>query len=303
MAPKKRGAARVSRSRFVAWARRHPLGGFVALAYGISWTAWIVALLGGGMPLIVVGVFGPAVAAGLVTSWTGGSVRGWLRPLWHWRVPRRFYLYALALPSFLFAVMNLELALLGEDVGASRLGGEVPAYVGTFLLVAFLGGGQEEPGWRGFALDRFQARHSPVRATLLLGLVWGAWHLPLYGLGFVGPMMFAFYYTWLYNRTGSVLLCLLLHASFTPALDHLILVDDNLTVDAVIVLTMIAGAVGLTALTKGRLGFDDRAPTLAILGDLQRGHVMSDSQSPRGDAVSADVIAMRTTSSHTVAQT
>jgi membrane protease YdiL (CAAX protease family) len=249
--------------RFVDWVRRHPLGGFVLLAYVMSWTAWIGALLGGGLLLIVVGAFGPATAAGLVTHWTGGSVRGWLRPLWHWRVPGRFYLYALGLPALLFAVMNVELQLLGKDVELDRLGDALPAYVATLLFVAVLGGGQEEPGWRGFALDRFQARYSPVRATLLLGLIWATWHLPLYGLGFLGPMLFVFFYTWLYNRTGSVLLCLLLHGSFTPALDHLILVDDSATADAVIVATLIAGALALVALTKGRLGFDHRPPSLA----------------------------------------
>ena len=85
----------------------------------------------------------------------------------------RFYLYALGLPVLLFAVMNVELALLGEDVELARLGDVVPAYVATFVVVTLAGGGKEEPGWRGFALDRFQARHSPVVATLLLGVVWG----------------------------------------------------------------------------------------------------------------------------------
>lgn len=247
---------------FVDWVRRHPLGGFIVAAYTLSWTAWIPGLLGAGPVMIAVGGFGPAVAAGLVTRWTGGSVREWLRPLWHWRVPARFYLYALGLPVLLFAVMNAELALLGENVELARLGDAIPAYLATFVAVALVGGGQEEPGWRGFALDRYQARHSPVRATLLLGLVWGAWHLPLYGLAFLGPMLFVFFYTWLYNRTGSVLLCVLLHGSFTPALDHLILADDSTTVDLVIVLTMLAGAAALVALTRGRLGRSTgRAPT------------------------------------------
>ena len=250
------------RPRFVRWARRHPLAAFVALAYALSWSAWLVALLGGGLPMVVLGAFGPAVSAGLVTYWTGGSVREWLRPLARWRVPGRFYLYALGLPAALFTVINAELALLGHDVELGRLRDAIPAYVGTFLFVATLGGGQEEPGWRGFALDRFQARYSPIGATLLLGVVWGLWHLPLYGIGFVGPMMFVFFYTWLYNRSGSVLLCVLLHASFTPALDHLVLTDDSPTVDAVIVVTMLAGVLALIGLTKGRLGFDHRDSTL-----------------------------------------
>jgi uncharacterized protein len=254
--------ARTEAHPVVGWVRRHPLAAFIVLAYAFSWAWWVPALLGAGPMLIAIGGFGPAVAAGLVTHLTGGSVREWLRPLWHWRVPMRFYLYALGLPVLLFAVMNVELALLGEDVELARLGDVLPAYVATFVVVTLAGGGQEEPGWRGFALDRFQARHSPVVATLLLGVVWGAWHLPLYGLGFVGPIMFVFYYTWLYNRTGSVLLRVLLHGSFTPALDHLILVSDSPRVDLVIVATLLVGAAVLVALTRGRLGVDHRPPTL-----------------------------------------
>jgi membrane protease YdiL (CAAX protease family) len=240
------------------WVLRHPLSSYLLLAYVLSWSFWGIALIGGGMSLLVVGAFGPAVAAWLVTRWTGGSVREWLRPLLHWRVPLRFYAYALGLPAALFAAMNLILTLLGEPVEFSRLRDTLPTYLATFVFVALLGGGQEEPGWRGFALDRLQARHSPFVATLLLGLAWGFWHFPLYGLGFVGPLMFVFYYTWLYNRTGSLLLCVLLHGSFTPALDHLILVDDSPTVDAVILGTMLGGVLLLLALTRGRLGFDHR---------------------------------------------
>jgi membrane protease YdiL (CAAX protease family) len=217
-------------------------------------------VLGAGGPVVVVlfflGVLGPATAALLVGRVTGASIRDWARQIVKWRVPARYYLYAVGVPALLFAIVNIELALLGQDVDLGLLGERLPAYLGSFLLVLTIGGGFEEPGWRGFALPRLQQRHTPVRATLLLGLVWGLWHLPIYGLGFVGPMLFVFYYTWLYNRTGSVLLCILLHASFTPALDHLVLSEDNLRVDLAILLTLVAGAVALVALTKGRLGFE-----------------------------------------------
>jgi uncharacterized protein len=245
------------------WAARRPLLAFVVLAYAISWTLWLPGLLGfGGLAVQAAGAFGPAVAAALVTRWTGGSIRTWFRSLWRWRVPVRFYVYALGLPVALFGSMNAVLAVLGEPVHLDRAGAAAVSFAGTFVVVALVGGGQEEPGWRGFALDRFQARHSPLVATLLLGLVWGLWHLPLYGLGFVGPMMFVVFYTWLYNRTGSVLLCVVLHASFTPSLDHLVLVDDNFTVDLVILATMLVAALAMVVLTRGRLGFDHRPASM-----------------------------------------
>jgi membrane protease YdiL (CAAX protease family) len=193
-----------------------------------------------------------------VVHTTGGSaaLRGWARQIVRWRVSPRYYAYALGLPAALFAVVNLELALLGRDVDLTLLPDRLGAYAATFLLVATIGGGLEEPGWRGFALPRLLRDHSPVKATLLLGCIWAVWHLPLYGLAFVGPLLFVFFYTWLYNKTGSVLLCILLHASFTPALDHLVLGSDDLVADLSIVVTLVAGALALVALTRGRLGYD-----------------------------------------------
>lgn len=252
-----------------------PLLVYVLLAYGISWLLWAPAVLGvggaAGAVLLIAGAFGPAVAAGLVVHWSGGSVRGWLRPLLRWRVPARYWAYALGLPAALFLSVNGVLAVLGEQVHLDRLGAAAASWTGTFVVVALVGGGQEEPGWRGFALDRLQARHSPLAATALLGLIWGLWHLPLYGIGFVGPMLFVVFYTWLWNRTGSLLLCVVLHGAFTPSLEHLVLVDDSLVVDAAILGVLVAAAVALVALTRGRLGFDHRpVPVATRVADLGR---------------------------------
>ena len=248
------------RQRLRTWAAAHPVAAFAILAYVLSWTLWAPIVAGGGGPLVTalffLGALGPAGAALIVTRAIGAPVRPWARQIVKWRVPLRYYAYALGLPALLFALVNIELALVGQDVDLSLLGERLPAYPGSFLLVVTIGGGFEEPGWRGFALPRLQAQHTPVKATLILGLVWGGWHLPLYGLGAVGPIAFVFFYTWLYNRTGSVLLCILLHASFTPALDHLVLREDNLGVDLAILATLAAAATALVVLTRGRLGYD-----------------------------------------------
>jgi uncharacterized protein len=247
-------------------AREHPLAAFVLLAYGISWAIWVPGLLaGGGLPVLAIGAFGPAVAAALVTWWVGGSLREWIRPLGRWRVPVRFWAYALGLPALIFAAVNASLAVAGQPVDPSRLGGVLLPYLATFVLVALVGGGQEEPGWRGFALDRLQARHSPLVATLLLGVVWGGWHLPIYGAAAVGPLMFVFYYTWLWNRTHSLLLCVLLHGSFTAAMENLYLLDDGPAVDLAILGSLLGGVLVLLLLTRGRLGHGAR-PTVTGVG-------------------------------------
>jgi membrane protease YdiL (CAAX protease family) len=150
------------------------------------------------------------------------------------------------------------------------------------LFVLVIGGAAEEPGWRGFGLPYLLERHSPVRATLILGLVWGVWHLPVYGpLGFVVPMVLAFFYTYLWARTRSVLLAILLHASFTPAQDHLVLMPRDEAYssvldapDFVILGVYLAAVAVLLLLTRGRLGMP-RRPAVPQLDPRPAGPTLS----------------------------
>ena len=255
-----------------SWVKRHPFLAFVALAYAISWTLWGLAAAGGGRIPFLLGGLGPLVAAGAVTTMTGGSLRDWLRPAWRWRVGPRWWAYALGLPALLYAAISLVLQLSGFPVDWSLALDRLPAYAGTFVFVLLLGGALEEPGWRGFGLPLLQERYSPVRATLLLGLAWGVWHVPLYGpAGFVVPMVLAFFYTVLWNRTHSVALCILLHASFTPAQDQLILMARSTAYttsldapDWAILGTYLVAVLILVAVTGGRLG-RPRSPSGAVV--------------------------------------
>jgi membrane protease YdiL (CAAX protease family) len=152
-------------------------------------------------------------------------------------VAPRWYAFAIGVPLALVIAMTAEFALLGEKLDWSILDERLVAFLPSLVLVALAGGGNEEPGWRGFALPRLQDRMTPVRATLLLGFLWAPWHLPLlfasadssHGLPTGGVIIlaaltlvsivgYAFAYTYLLNRTGSVLLCILLHAGFNTAL-------------------------------------------------------------------------------------
>jgi uncharacterized protein len=244
------------------WIERHPFGAFVALAYGVSWSLWMVAYAGGGDVPFLAGVFGPAIAAVVVMRRTGGNLREWARSCVRWRVPLRWWAYALGLPALLFGTVSLSLQALGHPVDWSLALDRAPAYGATWLFVLALGGALEEPGWRGFGLPHLLESHSPLRATLILGLVWGVWHVPVYGpAGFLIPMILAFFYTFLWARTGSVLLAIALHASFTPAQDHLILMprDEAYSTaldapDFVILAVYLVAVAVLLMLTRGRLG-------------------------------------------------
>jgi uncharacterized protein len=267
------GAApeRVSRAAAIrAWVGRHPFPAFVGLAYALSWSFWLLASVGGGRIPFLIGGLGPLIAAGMVTRVTGSSLRAWLRPIWKWRVSPWWWAYALGLPALLYGMVSLALQVSGSPVDWSLVLDRLPAYARTFAFVLVLGGALEEPGWRGFGLPLLQQRYSPVRATVLLGLAWGIWHVPLHGpAGFVVPMVLAFFYTVLWNRTHSVALCILLHASFTPAQDQLILMARSRAYTAgldapdwAILGTYLAAVLILVAVTKGRLGMD-QSPMVA----------------------------------------
>lgn len=263
------------RSTAQEWIRDHPVIAFFGVTYLLTWSLWLVAfLLGGdesvaGSIVFVAGGLGPAAAAAIVLMVSGRSLRAWGRSIVEWRVPARFWLYALGLPVVLFASANLMLAAIGEPVDWSLLGGRVGPYVGTFLVTLFLLGGLEEPGWRGFALPRLEQKFSPMTATVILGAVWGLWHLPLGVPNTIVPFFLAFFYTWLYNRTGSVLLAILLHASFTPAQDHLLLqpAGSHGAGDVAIAVAYLVGVVLVVSLTRGRLGFDQQANAARVAGE------------------------------------
>ena len=111
-----------------------------------------------------------------------------------------------------------------------------------FLPIIYLGnifiGGPiaEEFGWRGFALPKLQARIGALYAGLLIGVIWGLWHLPFFifpeGASVIGNIPFVWYlplvtawsvlFTWIYNNTnGSVLMMILFHAAINTTLGSL----------------------------------------------------------------------------------
>jgi len=152
----------------------------------------------------------------------------------------RWYAVAILAYPFLLASGLLLSAALGQTLEVTLPAREWPLLLWRILAsftYIFLFGGPlgEEPGWRGFALPRLQQRFSPLSASLLIGVIWGVWHIPMHLNGFypsAGPQnlplelgvrlltttLVSFLYTWIYNQTsGNLLVCTLLHASFNTA--------------------------------------------------------------------------------------
>jgi CAAX protease family protein len=213
---------------------------FFVLAYAVSWTCWFAAvgfsheaqmsLPAAGMlrsTLLLVGTFGPALAALLLTSRVEGQ-RGLhvlLARMLHGRVDLRWYLFAiLYMPAIKLAVALTHRFASGVW---PRFGHEGPILIVVAILLSLPVQSGEELGWRGYALPRLAHRLGWPFASLLLGAVWGLWHLPLfflpgadkYGQSFlvyvVGTIAFSVAITWVYARThGSLLLTMLMHSAF-----------------------------------------------------------------------------------------
>lgn len=171
-------------------------------------------------------VFGPAVAAFILTGIEAGKPG--MKSLWRrgWRVnfEKKWLLPAILLVPVVGLITWLFLSLI--DVPIDWQYGAPPVLIVPIgLLIWLLNAYPEEFGWRGYALPRLLERNSPLTASLILGVIWGAWHLPLHFIPtttqFVIPIwqylsqtvVLSIIYTWLHKGTnGSVFIASLFHA-------------------------------------------------------------------------------------------
>ncbi len=199
---------------------------FFVLAFLIGWLAFVPVFLYHlpTTPGAFLFLFSPALAALIMEFLAGGwrGIRDMLGRYLLWKFQLRWYLLAFLLLPAIFLIAGM----LSPGPGSGSLWTGSPWYflIASFLFLMFINSG-EEIGWRGFALPRLQSQvHSPLAAALILGLVWGLWHLPLYldprqsafplWLFLLFTMGISILYSVLFNHTrGSLLLAVILHAS------------------------------------------------------------------------------------------
>jgi membrane protease YdiL (CAAX protease family) len=145
------------------------------------------------MPVTLLAAFGPAIGAvySLRTLNGKGAVSRYLRGV----LDPRFGWKAWLVPILLLGGPTFVAWILPELWGAPRLGAFWPSLRGLplyFLLMVLIGGGQEELGWRGYILDPMEERLGPFLGNLVLGVIWGIWHLPLFVLPATGQASMQF---------------------------------------------------------------------------------------------------------------
>ncbi|WP_041832521.1 type II CAAX endopeptidase family protein [Actinoplanes sp. N902-109] len=276
--------------------RRHPLGSFFLLAYGLSWLLWTPYVLSAGvwhvLPLtfpVVLGddelfgllpgaYLGPLAAAFLVTARTGGTagLRRWRARLTRWRTPARWYVFALlGIPASLIAATFVLPGAIADAQGPPLIA--LVAYPPMLLVQILTTGLAEEPGWRDFALPRLQRAYGPLPGSVILGVLWSGWHLPLFLTGwalghdaatlvlfFLVGVLLSIVITWVFNRTGQSLpVAALVHVSNNNALSVLWpamfpdLPGRHILTASVIAYGVLAGV--LLVVTRGRLGCPEAA--------------------------------------------
>ena len=212
---------------------------FFLTSYAFSWSIWLPVAAMDGEPSalrnLAVGVAaaGPSLAGVACTSidegWSG--VRRLFRSLLQWRVAAKWYAVSLAGPiAVALMAVGAHRLMVGNDA-EFRLQATTILLVPVALVVTlFIGPLQEELGWRGYILPRLLRRWSSVRASLVLGVAWACWHLPLYGFDtggqerapvvpfLVSVVALSILYTWLWLSTGrSLLIAVLLHSAINVA--------------------------------------------------------------------------------------
>jgi membrane protease YdiL (CAAX protease family) len=278
-----------------AWIRQHQLIAFLVIAFGVGYLVWIpaiefIAVDGDWHVVMFVGGFGPWLSAVLVVwAVSGGSgVRRWFKKRFGKRIGASWYLMGwFVMPLAVGALHLLLYMIAGGRPDFSRADPWLKYVIGV-PIAALIAGGNEEPGWRGFALPVMLKRLNPLAASLLLGVIWSAWHIPLFWLpGWGGSdksfPLFLFsvaglsvIMTWLFYRSCLNVIPVMLFHQATNQVQNLFPTPDEIIpgIDDWQILRGIVYwifAVVLLVVTRGRLGYSDSdAPAEGGKPDEQR---------------------------------
>ncbi len=220
---------------------------FFLIAFGWSWLWWWFLYFSGivikpagispqnidlrsswyFIPLGLLSPYGPTLAAFVMTGITEGKAG--IKALW-----KRFWNRRLSLKWLFVIVLFFPTLRLVANLVARVLDGQAypilawPNQPWMFIIPLIFnglihGGMSEEFGWRGYMLPRFQAKWNALISSLVLGVIWGIWHLPLLYAGMQSAQsvaelvlwqtLVAIFFTWVFNNTnGSILAVVIFHA-------------------------------------------------------------------------------------------
>jgi membrane protease YdiL (CAAX protease family) len=240
-----------------AFIKKHPVLFYFVLTFAISWGGQLLIIDGpGGIPgtaeqverlqlFVLLALFaGPSIAGILLTGLVDGrsGYRELVSRLLRWRVGARWYVVALLTAPLVFTVVLLALSRFSPEFLPSIFASDDKAFLLVFGIVwGLIGGGLlEETGWTGFAVPKLRLRYGVLTTALIVGVLWGAWHFVVIfwmSRSTIGGLPLALFLTvrgldllvgqlpayrvllvWVYDRTESLLVTMLMHASLSASM-------------------------------------------------------------------------------------
>lgn len=277
----------------------HPFAAFFVPSFVVSWLFFTPIVLGqDGLGLLPYHVpfwlyvvlflsasfFGPTVAALLITAASDGKtgVKRFLHRYGQWRVGWHWYLiFLFGFPALYLVSATFWLGAVPWQALVQQWPTFFTVYLPAVLIFPALINWGEEAGWRGFAQTHMQPLYGALPTSLLVGLLHGLWHLPIFllvtGPVALGPfdlnefllntlliMSVALIWTWIFNGAQqSILIASLTHAAFngTQAWVGTLLPPLPEEVNQTITIVIVVSAVLTIVLTKGRLGYTPKPTT------------------------------------------
>ena len=184
-----------------------------------SFIGQILFIIGGSSPTIFAFFF-------ILRKTSNNTKKELLARLLSYKHKPIIWIFTIVTPILLGGFLQLSYLIFKDHSIVSS----VPFYVFFLvLIVSILFGGLEEVGWRGFLQERLMKSTNLMLLSLIIGIIWGFWHIPLffieevshYNFEFLpfllGAIMFSTYLTWLYAVTKSILLTVIFHASINAS--------------------------------------------------------------------------------------
>jgi len=247
---------------------------FFVITIFFSWLIWLPIIVFDmdttqespvGLVLFMLGGFGPSII-GLIFLKKSKAPDLKSRLLSIKKMGLKWFLLSLTIYPLLFGFSLLIHSLYGGEAPTGELITDMLSNPIVFLIstvvIFLLGPLAEEVGWRGFALDSIQRITSPLKSTIIISIVWWAWHLPLFlmpttihgengihslfGYGYFFTIVgYSVLFTWLCNksRNQSILIAILAHFSINFVIGVLLPFDDNIFAIVMFILLALSGGL------------------------------------------------------------
>ena len=202
---------------------RKELINFFVIAFAFAWLVWLPGVLIPNFPITgkvleVIGALGPALAALILVGRSEGKagLKRIAANSFGKKCNWKFLIWSSLLLLGIHAASRLLYGLFSSNLPESDMLASPLSILPLFIVMFLLGGGlNEEIGWRGYALDRFQSKYSALTSSLFLGVFWIVWHLPVFFLPGTNQSLVPFWLfiltviplgvmmTWVYNNTNK----------------------------------------------------------------------------------------------------